>query len=160
MTAFDELLRRTDPDLVTIELDCGWVKVAGLDPADFIAKHASRVEAAARQGREGRARTLEPLRPGRPVRGGRPRHDRLAQGIRGRPEGGRRRCYVEQDATERPPLDAIKISRDYLHDLKVEWRLATRHDQSGRPRRMRASRSRPSGSEVKPSRSAPAIEGA
>ena len=33
MTAFDELLRRTDPGLVTIELDCGWVKVAGLDPA-------------------------------------------------------------------------------------------------------------------------------
>ena len=35
MTAFDELLRRTDPGLVTIELDCGWVKVAGLDPADL-----------------------------------------------------------------------------------------------------------------------------
>jgi sugar phosphate isomerase/epimerase len=43
VTPYDELLRRTDPDFVIFELDCGWVKVAGLDPAGFIAKHASRV---------------------------------------------------------------------------------------------------------------------
>ena len=30
-----------------------------------------------------------------------------------------KRYYVEQDSTERPPLEAIKISRDYLHDLNV-----------------------------------------
>ena len=31
-----------------------------------------------------------------------------------------KRYYVEQDTTERPALEAITISRDYLHDLKVE----------------------------------------
>jgi hypothetical protein len=28
------------------------------------------------------------------------------------------RYYVEQDTTERPPMEAIKISYDYLHGLK------------------------------------------
>ena len=88
VTAFDELLRRTDPDLVTIEPDCGWVKVAGLDPADFIAKHASRVGLLHVKDVKARPHP-RPVRPGRPVRGGRPRLDRLAQGIRGRQEGGR-----------------------------------------------------------------------
>ena len=33
---------------------------------------------------------------------------------------GVKRYYVEQDTTERPPLEAIKMSRDYLHALRVE----------------------------------------
>jgi sugar phosphate isomerase/epimerase len=31
---------------------------------------------------------------------------------------GVKRYYVEQDTTERPPMEAIKISHDFLHDLK------------------------------------------
>jgi hypothetical protein len=29
------------------------------------------------------------------------------------------RYYVEQDTSERPPLEAIKLGRDYLHDLNI-----------------------------------------
>ena len=89
VTAFDELLRRTDPGLVTIELDCGWVKVAGLDPADFIAKHADRVGLLHVKDMKAGPAALHPVRSGRPVRGSRPRLDRLAQGLRGRQGGGR-----------------------------------------------------------------------
>ena len=34
-------------------------------------------------------------------------------------QGPAQRYYVEQDTTERSPLEAIKISRDYLHELNV-----------------------------------------
>jgi len=120
VTAFDELLRRTDPELVTIELDCGWVKVAGLDPADFIASHASRVGLLhIKDVKAGPAPSTRfgPAVPFAEVGRGSIDWTRVFQAAR---KAGVRRYYVEQDTTERPPLQAIKISRDYLHDLKVE----------------------------------------
>jgi sugar phosphate isomerase/epimerase len=120
VTAFDELLRRTDPDLVTIELDCGWVKVAGLEPADFIAKHASRVGLLhVKDVKAGPAPSnrFGPAIPFAEVGRGSIDWRKVFEAAR---KAGVRRYYVEQDTTERPPLEAIKISRDYLHDLKVE----------------------------------------
>lgn len=40
--AFDELLKRTDPSLVDIELDCAWVAAGGENPADYLKKIAER----------------------------------------------------------------------------------------------------------------------
>jgi sugar phosphate isomerase/epimerase len=120
VTAFDELLRRTDPGLVTIELDCGWVKVAGLDPADLIARHASRVGLL--HVKDVKAGPAPSTRFGPPVpfaEVGRGSID-WRKVFEAAKKAGVRRYYVEQDTTERPPLEAIKISRDYLHDLKVE----------------------------------------
>jgi sugar phosphate isomerase/epimerase len=42
--AFQEILRLTDPALVAIELDLGWVALAGLDPAKVLEAHARRIE--------------------------------------------------------------------------------------------------------------------
>lgn len=39
----DLLMERTDPELVRLELDIGWVVNAGLDPVAYIRKHAGRV---------------------------------------------------------------------------------------------------------------------
>ena len=119
VTAFDELLRRTEPDLVTIELDCGWVKVAGLDPAEFIARHESRVGLLhVKDVKAGPAPSTRfgPAVPFAEVGRGSIEWSRVFEAAR---KAGVRRYYVEQDTTERPPLEAIKISRDYLHDLKV-----------------------------------------
>lgn len=41
-TGFDLLLRETDPALVGIEMDCGWVRVAGADPARYLRDHPGR----------------------------------------------------------------------------------------------------------------------
>ena len=41
-TGYDELLARTDSDSVKLELDCGWVAAAGLDPAVVLAQHPGR----------------------------------------------------------------------------------------------------------------------
>ncbi len=37
-----ELLRLTDPAKVTMELDCGWAKVAGINPVDLLRAHPHR----------------------------------------------------------------------------------------------------------------------
>ena len=41
-TAYDELLARTEPAVVTMELDCGWLTQAGGDPAAVLAAHPRR----------------------------------------------------------------------------------------------------------------------
>ena len=42
-TAFDHLLKLTDPDLVKIELDVGWAQVAGANSANIIARYKDRI---------------------------------------------------------------------------------------------------------------------
>jgi len=41
---YDELLRLTDPALVKMEMDVGWVACAGHDPVAYLDKYAQRVE--------------------------------------------------------------------------------------------------------------------
>jgi len=41
---FDQLIAMTDPDLVAIELDCGWVANAGYDPALYIQRFPNRIQ--------------------------------------------------------------------------------------------------------------------
>jgi sugar phosphate isomerase/epimerase len=53
---FGELLRLTDPDLVTFELDLGWVAGAGYDPAAVLAEHGARIELLHVKDMAGRAR--------------------------------------------------------------------------------------------------------
>ena len=40
---YDEMLRLTDPDLVKLELDPGWIKVAGYNPIDYLTALGDRV---------------------------------------------------------------------------------------------------------------------
>jgi len=40
---YDYLMRNTDPDLVKVELDVGWLAYAGVDPIAYLRRHASRV---------------------------------------------------------------------------------------------------------------------
>ena len=42
VTGYDEFLRLTDPDLVKLEMDCGWVTVAGYDPVEYLQKFPER----------------------------------------------------------------------------------------------------------------------
>lgn len=41
---FDEFLTMTEPDLVAIELDCGWVANAGYDPAIYLQRFPDRIQ--------------------------------------------------------------------------------------------------------------------
>lgn len=39
---FDELLKRTDPKVVSFEMDCGWVVVGGHNPVEYLSKYPER----------------------------------------------------------------------------------------------------------------------
>jgi sugar phosphate isomerase/epimerase len=115
VVAFDELLRLTDPALVTIELDIAWVVTAGHDPVAYLRKHADRISLLhvkdvrkdLQVTQELRAQTTE-------VGSGQvnwktvfaaasPKHIH--------------HYFVEQENFERSPLEAVKISFDYLRRL-------------------------------------------
>lgn len=39
---YDILLRDTDPSVVKFEADCGWMKVGGVDPVQYLTRHPNR----------------------------------------------------------------------------------------------------------------------
>jgi sugar phosphate isomerase/epimerase len=41
---YDELMKLTDPKVVTLQMDCGWVYQSGHSPAEFIARDPSRFQ--------------------------------------------------------------------------------------------------------------------
>jgi sugar phosphate isomerase/epimerase len=41
-TGYEILLLETDPSLVKFEADCGWIRVAGKDPIDYLTRHGDR----------------------------------------------------------------------------------------------------------------------
>lgn len=41
-TGYEILLQETDPSLVKFEADCGWIKVAGKDPIEYLTRHGDR----------------------------------------------------------------------------------------------------------------------
>ena len=43
VTPYDELMKLTDPALVTFEMDCGWVIVGGGDPVALLHKYPNRI---------------------------------------------------------------------------------------------------------------------
>ena len=43
-TVMDVLMKETDPELVSFELDAGWCAAAGTDPVEFVKKYSGRVK--------------------------------------------------------------------------------------------------------------------
>jgi sugar phosphate isomerase/epimerase len=118
VTAFDELLRLTDPALVTMELDIAWVVTAGVDPLKYLTKHADRiallhVKEVRKDLRVTRdrieAQTTE-------VGSGQIDWKKLFAAM----DPQRIRHYfVEQENFDRPPMEAVKISYEYLRQLNA-----------------------------------------
>ena len=120
VVAYDELLRRTDPQLVQLQLDCFWITLAGKDPVDYFKRYPGRFPLL-------HIKDLKPgygpttvwdESPGPFTEVGRGRID-WARVFAAAPQGGLKHFYVEQDHCDRPPLESIKISYDYLRNLTV-----------------------------------------
>ncbi len=114
----DELIRLTDPKLVTIELDCGWVTVGGGDPVAYLRKYPKRISMLHIKDFK---HTDHPASVTDP-----PPAAELGQGtIDFRPifeaaKGGNIKHYfVEQEQFDMPPMQALKIDADYMRNLKV-----------------------------------------
>lgn len=110
------LLKSTDPDLVTFELDAGWVAAAGADPFKLLAEHSGRfslmhvkdIKASTKPNFELRQASTE-------VGGGIIDWSRLLPFAY---DAGVRHFFVEQEPPfERSRLEAVRSSYDFLMGL-------------------------------------------
>lgn len=123
VTGYDEFLRLTDPELVKLELDCGWAAVAGQDPAAYLREYPHRYRLLhIKEFRKGfrPTTTLMDKGPGAPVptelgRGAIDYVRIFAAARKGNIQG----IFVEQEPpfTEMPALEAIKVDYNYLAGL-------------------------------------------
>jgi sugar phosphate isomerase/epimerase len=107
-SGFEILFGETDPALVKSELDLYWVAFAGNDPVDFIRRLAGRV----------------PLAHLKDMAAGSRAFAEVGQGTLDFPsilaacdEAGVEWMIVEQDRSERSPLESIGMSLEYLRSL-------------------------------------------
>jgi sugar phosphate isomerase/epimerase len=116
VVAYDELLKATDPSLVTMELDLAWVVTAGADPVKYLKKHADRISMLHVKDVRKDMRTMTDRVQAQTTEVGSGKIDwkHLFKSM----ESSRIKHYfVEQENFERPPLDAVKVSFDYLKTL-------------------------------------------
>lgn len=115
---YDDLLGRTDPNLVRLELDCYWVSRAGKDPVEFLRKYSDRVQ-------------LLHIKDMKPVSA--PAFDTETGGDAFTEVGtgtiawrrifdearktGVRYAFIEQDKCARPPVESARMSYENLQKL-------------------------------------------
>jgi sugar phosphate isomerase/epimerase len=116
VVAYDELLRQTDPALVTMQMDIAWVVTAGADPLSYLTRHASRISSLhvkdVRKGAKIAADRIDSQTT--EVGSGQVDWPKLFAAMK--PEHIRH-LFVEQENFDRPPLEAVKISFEYLSRL-------------------------------------------
>ena len=118
-TPYEELLRLTDPTKVTFELDCGWVMVAGANPAEIMKNHPYRI-------------TMLHVKDFRlPPNPSPENHEakvtELGQGTADyRPTFAQAaktqhilHAFVEQEAFDMPWKESLKVDADYMRNVKM-----------------------------------------
>lgn len=103
---YDVLLKETDPDLVSFEMDLYWIKKGGYEPLDYFKKYPGRF-------------TLWHVKDLDPETG---KYTEVGSGnidfkeiFENADTSGMEYFFVELDNSERPALESIKISFDYLN---------------------------------------------
>lgn len=116
VTAFDYLFGNTDPNLVKIQLDVGWVTVAGHDPIALLEKYKGRVVSlhvkdVSKRGADGKD----------------PPSVALGEGVtdwkkvlgKAHATGVKHYFYEQEEPFTRPILDSVKMSGEYLSKISV-----------------------------------------
>lgn len=119
---FDTLIESTDPNLVVFEMDCGHVIHAGADPIAYLRKFPTRIQLL----------HLKDLKRGYGISSSfdaehKDTNAEIGAGVidwrnlfRVAKQGDVKHCFVEHEgAMDRPPLQAIARSYDYLQRIGV-----------------------------------------
>ena len=113
------LIENTDPKLVSLELDCFWVSVAGHDPVEMINHHAGRVKLL----------HLKDKAEGQPVQYNesvpKTAFKEVGKGVidwaavlQAAEKAKVEQYFVEQDQTPGDPIDSLRLSYQYLSSLR------------------------------------------
>jgi sugar phosphate isomerase/epimerase len=116
VVAYDELLRLTDPALVTMEMDLAWVYTAGVDPVKYLKKHGDRISLLHVKEVRKDLRTMVDRVQAQTTEVGSGKTD-WKHVFKAMEPARIAHYFVEQENFDRPPLEAVKISFDYLKGL-------------------------------------------
>ena len=121
VVAYDELLRLTDPQLVTMEMDIAWVVTAGVDPLKYLKKHDDRISLLHVKDVVKNLRVTTDLLQAQTTEVGSGKVDwkRVFKAMEPKRIA---HYFVEQENFERLPLESVKISFDYLRGLGAQER--------------------------------------
>lgn len=116
--AFDQLLKWTDPKLVTIELDLAWVVTAGLDPVSYLKQYADRISLLhVKDVRKDAVTTVDEVKA-QTVEIGRGKMDWKRIFAACDPKH-LKHYFVEQENFTGSTIDAVRTSFEYLSTLEV-----------------------------------------
>jgi sugar phosphate isomerase/epimerase len=116
---YDEILRGTNARLVKLELDCGWMAVAGHDPAAYLRKYPSRYSMLHVKDERDLSKPTTSLMGASATELGRGKID-YKPIFEAAKDAHITHYFVEQEAfPDAPPFEAIKIDCDYLRNLAV-----------------------------------------
>jgi sugar phosphate isomerase/epimerase len=116
VVAYDELLRLTDPKLVTMEMDIAWVVTAGVDPVKYLKKHGDRISLLHVKEVRKDLRTMVDRVQAQTTEVGSGKID-WKHVFKAMEPARIAHYFVEQENFDRSPLEAVKISFDYLKGL-------------------------------------------
>ena len=118
LVPFDELLRLTDPSLVTIEMDAGWVMVGGADPAAYLRRYPTRISMLHVKDFKHSDKPVSVVDPPPPSELGRGTVD-YRPVFEAAKKANIKHYFVEQEGYDKPPLEALKIDADYMKNLVI-----------------------------------------
>jgi sugar phosphate isomerase/epimerase len=114
---YDELLRTTDPEKVTMELDCGWCVVAGKNPAEYLSKYPTRFSMLHLKDFKMSAANMaaEPP-PSTELGHGTIDYRPIFQAAR---KANIKHALVEQEQFDMAPMEALRIDAEYMRAFKA-----------------------------------------
>jgi sugar phosphate isomerase/epimerase len=112
---YEYLMANTDPELVKIELDIGWLAVAGVDPVEYLHRYAGRVIACHMKDYAPAIATDIPQR--KLVEPGAGTID-FAAVLAAMDETGVAHAFVEIDVSD-DPLGAVRRGHEHLEELRA-----------------------------------------
>lgn len=115
---YDELMRLTDPALVTFEMDCGWVKVGGGDAVEYLKRYPTRISMLHVKDFKKAAGPESVAAPPPAAELGRGTMDYRPIFAAAR-KANIKHYFVEQEGFDMPPMEALKIDADYMKSLQA-----------------------------------------
>ncbi len=117
-TGFDILMANTDPKLVGLEMDCYWITQAGLNPVTMLKKYKERIHMLHLKDRKPGFATSQQLEPSAE------HFTEVGSGsidwkaiFTVAEEQGVEHYFVERDSGDKPAMESIRISYEYLNQL-------------------------------------------
>jgi sugar phosphate isomerase/epimerase len=117
-TGFDILMKNTDPTLVKLEMDCYWMTQAGRDPIQMLKQYRDRIRMLHLKDRKPGFPATQQLGPSAEhfteVGNGSIDFKAILQQAQAQ---GIEHYFVEQDSTDKSPLESIRISYNNVRKL-------------------------------------------